>query len=501
MEPAAIQILETQETEFIIKGELDVSPMCDVESVSYPGLVRGKGRELVESIGALQQAVAKHKSEFRESPDWIEDVTKEIKTHETQGWGMENAKVTLPEKSAIYAASVLCPSCGGGKMLTCTQCNGQGQMTCAQCQGQGRETCYHCGGRGENPQQPGQRCTTCNGTRFAVCRFCQGRRYLACPTCNGQRGTPCTTCQGTGRITHEATVTCGAETHFRLKAEGLPSGLRRGLERIGLANLHKGHADVTAQMPPEEKGAKEKGGEPPKEGAPVPILHYEVKLPYAELRMDFGNKKAVVSVVGKRCAISGVPNFLDDALNPWIEKLRVAATHTGNLNEAIEVRALKEILSLTVAGKDRTDEVRKLYPFGLSAQTIDGILSDMRLALNRATLKTRATMAIGCVVASALIAYIIFMQGIEARITMGWKWYIGLALDIALTGAMMAASWALLNFSTRFVLQRRFPQLKLALKQKIGKTGRSMLAAIVTVFLVTMFFATIRPLWLALLIH
>ncbi len=489
LEPAAVALIETQEQVFTLTGKMEVSPLCETSPASYPGGARGKDRKQVQTVAALQEAVARHKQAFRDSPDWVQAVTAEVTAHESKGWGLEKAKVTLPEKSAVYAATEMCPSCNGRKLLTCAQCNGQGQVICTQCQGQGREQCYYCGGRGENPQQPGQRCATCNGTRFAPCRFCQTRGYLPCPTCNGRRGTPCTVCQGQGSMTQEITVTCGAETHFKLLAEGLPSGLRRGLDRIGIVNLGKGHADITATQPPMEEDT------PPSNAAQFPILIYTVKIPYAEMRIGFGGKKAVVSAVGKRCAIMGVPNFLDDTLKFWREKLHQAALGKGPLEEALEVRALKEILALAVSGKGTVEEVRKLYPFGLSAEAITGSLSDTRLALNAVTLKTRAIIAALCAATCAGLFYLLFVKGSHARITAGWNAAMVGGADLIILCLALGASWAILNFSTRFVLQKRFPQLSVALQQKIGKTGYAMLGGIVAAFVLFILLSPVKPLW------
>ena len=217
--------------------------------------------------------------------------------------------------------------------------------------------------------------------------------------------------------------------------------------------------------------------------------------------MGFGGKKAVISVVGKRCAISGVPAFLDDALKPWREKLHQAARGAAPLEAAIEARALKEILALTVAGKGKTEEVRRLYPFGLSSEMLSGILVDTQLALNKTTLKTRTIIATLCVIFCAAIFYGLFIFGLEGYLTFGWNRFLELAADLAVLAGTLSASWAMLNFSARFVLKRRFPQLALALKQKIGKTGLSMLGGIVLSFIIFILLAPVKPLWLLHLVH
>jgi hypothetical protein len=374
------------------------------------------------------------------------------------------------------------------------QCHGQGELMCTQCHGQRRETCYQCGGRGENPQQPGQACQICNGQRTVSCRFCQGHGTLSCPTCQGKRGTTCTTCQGKGSITQEVTVTSGAETHFKLDVKDLPSGLRRGLDRIGIANLGKGHADITANPPPESEDG-------PPEKPPFPLFVYTVSLPYAEMRMGFGAKKAVVSVFGKRGIIFGVPNFLDASLQPARDTLRAAATGKGPLEAALATRAISEIFALVTAGKGRTDQVRKLYPFGLSAEAITVILADTHLALNQATLKIRTMIAVACVLLCAGLFDRLLMTGFFARATAPLGGIGSLIASLGLLAAAGGISWALLNFATRAILRKRFPALPLALRQKIGKTGLLMLGGIVVIFIALMLLAPVRVLGLAVLLR
>lgn len=497
LEPAAITLAEVQEQVFTLNGLMEVSPLCETQATSYPGGIKGKDRKPVATAAALQQAVEAHKQAFQKNADWVKDVAAEIKAHDQQGWGLENAKVTLPQFSAIFASPGVCPSCDGRQMQTCAQCNGQGMVICTQCQGQGRELCYHCGGRGENPQAPGQPCTTCNGTRYAPCRFCQTRGHLPCPTCQGKRGTPCSACAGSGRITQEIAVTCGAETHFKLQTGDLPSGLRRGLDRVGIANLGKGHADIVASEPVKQNEGGE-AGENKTRQPQSSILIYKAELPYAEMRMGFGGKKAVVSAFGKRCMLMGVPNFLDDTLKPWREKLHQAAQGTATLDEAMQGRALREILALTMSGKGRAEEVRKVYPFGLSTEAIASILADLQLALNHVTLKTRAMIAALCAGICAAFFYFMFMTDSHAQLTHGMANPIVLGLDSAILAAALGISWATLSFSTRLVLQKRFPQHAVALQQKIGKTGFVMLGAIIAAFAIILLFAPMKPLWLTI---
>ncbi len=485
---ATITVFDVQEQTVELQGSIFVSPLCETESLSYPGAPRGKERRLVHSFGELQSSVEKHKNDFSSNMEWLEAVVQQLKTHETQGWGLENAKVTLPERSTIYAATQTCPECGGRQTITCPQCLGRGTLNCDQCQARGREICYYCSGRGEDPQNPGSRCPTCGGTRYATCRICQGRGYVFCPVCKGNKGTPCPNCGGTGQLTQEVKVTCGVKTRFAMEVEGLASGVRRGLDRIGIQRLGNGHADLSVTQP--------KGKDDTASLVEKPILHYTATLPYAEMKMSLGGKKAVISALGKRCVITGVPPFLDASLKPWLDKLHQAALGKASLNDALGARAIKEILTLVISGKGTEREVRKYYPYGLSSGVITSMLSDMRQAVQQTTLKARAAIAVFCLTLSALLFFAVFGRGFESRLTQNWRLWGGFGFDLALLAFALGASWAILNFSTRFFLQRRFPQNALALHQKTGYIGLAMMAAIAVAFVAALWLAPVKPFWL-----
>ncbi|MDD4616343.1 MAG: hypothetical protein PHW76_04400 [Alphaproteobacteria bacterium] len=493
---ATLGVFEPQEKVVTFQGQLSVSAICETAPASYPGLPRKKGTRQVGSPGEIQNIIEKYRNEFKNNPEWYDQVLNELKAHENQGWGLERAKVILPDRSAVFASIQACPTCGGRKQNPCPQCQEQMTIVCPQCQGRGREVCWHCMGRGEDPQRPGQPCSICQGTRYAECRACRLRGLLVCPTCQGRGGVPCRACNATGAITQEVTVTCGAETHFKILHENLPSGLKRGLDRIGIANIPKGHGDVSAIEVP-----KEKLEELAQEGV-LPVLFYSVALPYAEMKVNLGGKKAIVSAVGKKCVLSGIPNFLDLTLKPWREKLHLAALGRGPLEDAMGARAVQDLLNLSLAGKANEKEVRKLYPFGLSSEAIQSMLRDVREGLKRATLRTRAGVASFCVLASALFFFVFFMQGFEARLTQNADTRTVFWIDFGALLAALAASWTILTLSIRFSLQRRFPSMKHSLQQNIGGIGLGMVGAIMAAYAALLLLSPVRPAWLiSLLTH
>src|SRR5262249_16207208 len=150
-------------------------------------------------------------------------------------------------------------------------------------------------------------------------------------------------------------------------------------DRLGLANLPNGYADIEtipeAQNP--ESSITESAPDTKEKSAKAEV-HYRARLPYADMRISFNGKTALVSAFGKRGALRGVPTVLDAALEPQREKLRAAAQGKGSLDTALDARAIGDALKLQLGGKDNMKELRRLYPHGLSTGTAQEILSNMR---------------------------------------------------------------------------------------------------------------------------
>jgi hypothetical protein len=295
----------------------------------------------------------------------------------------------------------------------------------------------------------------------------------------------------------EATLICGAAVSFRIQADGLPSGLRRGLDRLGMANLAKGHADITLVEPQPPKQGEEKTEQRANDPS---VLHYHVSMPYADLKIRFGDGRGVLmNVFGKRSMLMGVPAFLDDSLQPWRERLKEASRGLVPLDAALEARAIRDALMLELSGQGDVKNYRKLYSVGFSPNAMQEILTDMRRALNYYTRHVRVAVAIGGgLLAAGLLAGFMLLPW-HAQMQQGWPWTAGLLSDLVFVAVLMGLSWAALSGSMRVALRRRFPNRKISLRRNVGKTGWIMLGGIATSWLLMLVFMPAPPLWLSYL--
>lgn len=504
MKPEDIRLYSSEENTFAVEGTMTLLPLFETHTIRHSGGPSNNCGKVVGSSAELKSEIDRQKLEFETKPKWINEAITKLKEQPAGGWGLDDVRISLPDQSLIIGASETCPSCQGSKSMTCQQCNGAGYITCPQCQGRRQEPCRVCMGSGENPAVPSQPCINCNGMRYASCRYCNGHGSLNCPTCHGSRGTTCSSCEGAGVFTEEVSIACGARTQFKITGKELPSGLRRGLDRLGAANLVKGHADIETlppvmqdddqPAPPPLPGAKPT--EQKKEKVPKPEISYIAKMPYADLRMSFLGKKVIVSVFGKKNVLMGVPAFLDKALEPAREQLKQAVKGVGSIDEALKVRAMRDALTLQINSNSDVNALRRIYPHGLSQDTAAEILRNMRAALNKLTLRSRTLVAILCGLAGSGIFAGVMLTPVFIQITQNMPATTGLIVSGVFLFVVMAACWFSLSAAARLSLQKRFPKIIIPRNQHIGKTGYTMLAFLLIVFIALMILAPAQPDWL-----
>ncbi len=498
--PDKIELIEGQEKVYELPAVSHLVPFCERHSTRYNGPPRGKDRKILADAAEMQEQSRLRYENFMTERDWLPAAMDELKAAPGQGWGLDGAKITLREKSVILAVIEICPMCHGNKLLTCENCLGQKVVACQQCRGQGQEFCPLCSGTGHKPGQPTQLCQMCNGRRTIPCRICGGGGKIPCPVCQGRGGLVCSRCNGAGNMTEETVIVCGVNINFRLNSAEMPSGLRRGLDRVGIANLAKGHADIKLIEPDNKETKDSEGGEDKSKTGPV-VVRYETKLPYADLKMRFNDGRVVlVNVFGKRGVLIGVPVFLDDALKPRRGHLAQAAKGSRSLDDALKARLMRDALALDLDGKGEVANLRRLYPVGLSPAVAQEILTNMRRALNKVTRWSRvgAGAASGLAGAGMLAAF--FDLPWHVALTQNWPWLAGLAFDLAALAGVMGLCWTGLGKVAQLILARRFPGRKISLHSNSGHIGYAMLAGIFAIWILVLMLVPDQPLWLAYLI-
>ncbi|HAX90878.1 MAG TPA: hypothetical protein DCY07_01530, partial [Rhodospirillaceae bacterium] len=452
---------------YTLSGTLKLTPRLDIKTRAYRGRSKVKGLHILPNHAALEADIKERQESFSKDATWIDAAVAEIKKTEGFGWGQHDATLIWDNKTTILAATENCPSCKGAMQHPCNDCHGLGFTVCQYCEGRGQEHCYHCNGRGEDPVNPGKTCPICNGTRFAICRQCQNTGKLPCPTCQGRGQTPCAQCQGAGVMTREAHIKSAARLSFSLgSTSGLPSGLLRAISRIGEDKIFKGHADVTI-----------KPAAAPETADKTTIL-LEAKIAYADLKMRIGTKSGIVSCVGKLARLSGVPAFLDESLTDARRELVRAAHGAVPLEQTLTVRVLSDALKLALTGKVTPNDLRRLYPVGLSGEAAKEIMDNMTLALKTETRSTRIMTAILCIIISgAVFAGVLMTSFLSALPSIT-----ALLVKAALPVIVLGVNWAILTQTARWGLKRKFPTIAMTSKQNIGRTGYATLAAILVLY-------------------
>ncbi|MDD5586350.1 MAG: hypothetical protein PHY92_05260, partial [Alphaproteobacteria bacterium] len=176
------------------------------------------------------------------------------------------------------------------------------------------------------------------------------------------------------------------------------------------------------------------------------------------------------------------PAFLDESLKPWREHLARAAAGTASLDKALKARAVREALSLKLSGKGLLNELRRLYPVGLSPKAAGEILDNMEKALRRITLRARLTVAVLSLVLSTGMFSGFFLTPLHEVIMKALTPRLVLLLEALLPAAAIGLSGFALVHAAKWVLQRRYPRIDVRLSQSIGKIGYGALAGILAIY-------------------
>lgn len=267
-------------------------------------------------------------------------------------------------------------------------------------------------------------------------------------------------------------MNASATVRFAVVANAnLPSGLLRSLDRAGMANLMKGHGDIEMVEPDlKDSGALNHG------------IVLRARIPYADMKFRINGKTVIAGAFGKKGLLSGLPAFLDESLKLWRERLAAAAAGKAPLNKALEVRIIREALALTLRGKGTLQEIRRLYPIGLSAAAAKEILDNINRALRRQTLHTRISVAFVSLVGSTGLFTGYFLTPLHGLVAQKISPRLVLLLDAFLPALVMGLSGYALAHMSRWVLKRRYPHADIAVSQSIGRIGYATLAGILVLY-------------------
>lgn len=464
----SISLIDTNEQIYKIEGRIRLTPHFESTPRTHVGGPKGSGKnkKSFPNFQAMADELAQQRATFSNGRSWVPEAIHEIEQAPGYGWGMNEARVTLPQYNAILSATEKCPACAGSGITPCPQCQGQQHVICPFCYGKKEEDCYNCFGTGEDPVHKGQRCPVCHGTRFAPCRYCQATGIMACPTCQGRGGLPCQACQGTGQITQETMIKAGANVAFQLgNTTDCPSGLLRTMDRIGVPNLLKGYADI--ELTPQDPEAEDKT-----------LLTLNAKLPYAEMKIRFNGKAALVIAFGKKGHLSGVPPFLDAALTSKLNDLKAAASGGKSIEKLLKIKLIADALNLVLQRKTHPNDLRRLYPVGLSAPMASQILSLLAQTLKSATFGSRLAMALfGTGISAALIGAFYF-SSLHQQLTTSLSPNAFKTIEILMPLLLMGGTYMAVEIMAKVSLNRHHPDIQVSGNQDVGKTGYTALALI-----------------------
>jgi len=474
----SLQIVKANENVYSIEGLVQLTPSLNVETSSSFGRAKGKNKQILPSFSALQEEVAHRRETFEKGGAWLEAAIKELEKEQGHGWGHGEAALTWSDQIIFLAATETCPSCKGSAQAPCLHCQGVGTTPCVHCEGRGQEVCPHCLGQGQEPSNPSKTCPICNGRRYTNCRFCEATGKIVCPHCRGKGGTPCPDCNGTGVLSQEAKIAEGARIDFSLGATSeLPSGLLRMMSRIGETNLSKGHADI------EMKTAAPDCPDPEERAR----IRLTARIPYADIKMKIGKGEYIVSAFGKNGRLSGVPAFLDKTTAAARKTLEQAAQGHVPMDRALTVRLLRDGLGLVLAGKTQTNDLRRLYPAGLSGAAAQEIMQNINLALKSLTMEARAMTGGIAVFVCLLLFGGFFFTPLFGQLNQSLSPKLVRVIELLLPLLAMGGAWQALTTTAKGALKRKYPTASVAQAPNIGKIGYSSLAAIAAIYVLFYF--------------
>lgn len=474
-----IELIETIEKTYQLQATIRLEPTIEVKTKKGFGRPKSKKHKLFGSIDELNKEIEKERTDLTETSAWIDMALKELNSTPGHGWGHQGATLFWDKDKTILTAHDACPTCHGTAQSPCPTCQGVGTVHCTYCEGRQMELCPLCHGAGEDPANPETQCYQCLGQKYIQCRHCHSTGRMPCPQCKGKGNTSCQECRGTGFHSQIAQVKKCATLSFQIgETRKIPSGLLRLMQRVGEDNLHR-HAKITMISSSVE------AGEDPTQ------IKLTAHVPYADVKTRLNGKACMFSVFGKNHRMAGVPLFLDAALEEQRTKLAAATKGQTTLNQAIHARLINDALLLILQSKQHPNNLRRLYPLGLSRKVAQEIMSNMDLVIRNMTRQTRLIAgSVFTLLATGFFAAL-FLTPLYTRITASWNPIVIKGILIVMPIGAMAKCIIVLLYTSRHILQNRFKKAKIGTAQPIGRVGYSFCAAIGLIYLLILYLAGI----------
>jgi len=445
IDPSKVELLGSEETTLTVQAQMNLQLDMGRETATYPGAFKNskglpKGRsEKIADEKDIEEKIKELKTKAETGGYWSKDAARQLKAEPGQGWGLEKADVILDSLTQTYYSDVPCAGCNGASFVVCTACHSAGHVACSYCRESGFEVCTACNGSGINSTNPEQYCTYCSGNRQVYCRQCNGQRQTTCVQCKGQGRIKCPTCGGNGLFTTEINVMPTAKAEFIIaQSADLPGGFRKAISRAGLKTLAKGHATIAVQ----ELANNEKGG---------PYIPYTAVMPYAEIRVRINGKPMKCVLLGHKCVILDLPNFIDTILEEKITPFESNLKSPDTFSKALELRVCREAFELLQLKNADAKMLRQLYPTGLSIEMAQRVLEVMRKLVHSQTIIARIIAAVVSVVLFVVVDTFILSSGVRLALMAKAKLISVFVFD----AAICIGGYFLQNYLLRWVAAKK----------------------------------------------
>lgn len=378
---------------------------------------RMTGPVVVASESALQEAINKEYLTLFTDADSQRKIREIFLNRDDQGFGINDVFMQIPFWKKEFVVFEPCQTCRSTGKILCRTCGGKGILPCTRCAGSGKTFCSYCNSAKmvASPNGGKVQCTVCYGNGRMSCNQCQQSGRMRCRVCASKGSTPCPNCQGHAWASNLTIVNIEAKTKFEYPKEELPDKVVMMIDQYGdkikehsKIHLMESKTNALKEAAKEEDNAQEIAEK--QKILHIPIF-YEVSLPYGHFEFDIKGTSYYTFLFGIKGDLTHVSPFLDALIKNGLRKLQDAVDKRGdtedNLKAAAEYRAIKR--GILYASKFTRFKARKKleqdFPFGLSKEAIDTIISSADRALKNITKMARV---------KGTIASGIFMSAISA---------------------------------------------------------------------------------------